>query len=192
METLTRFERDANNNLTYAPFEANGKTFRFIKPGGSIGIEKYKHYSDLKIIVGSGVAFPDLISGIMAHQSLLASDQPFSKIRTEAIVWADSMIKGLIDMSKTRYDKAFYLCSIFIYYDGDDPYKWDYDLAERMIQDWIAGGVDEQDLFFFAMQCVPGWSGILSELQADAQSEAERNAARSLVGILLSRREQDC
>lgn len=180
---LIQFSRDEAGNMTYEPFEANGKKFRFIKPGDPVGIEKWKYYEELKIVVGSGATFSQLINGLKAHKELLAADQPFAEIRAEAIVWADSMMKGLVDLSKSRYDKAFYLCSIFIYRDGTDPYEWSYDIAEEMIKDWAVARVDEQDLFFFAMLLIPAWQGIFKELQG----QAERNAARSLVDMLFDR-----
>lgn len=185
---LVKFERDAGGNMTFAPFMANGKKYRFIKPGDSIGIEKYTHYQQLKIVVGAGVAFPDLISGLIGHKKLLAGDQAFADIRAEAIVWTDSVIKGLVDLSKSRYDKAFYLCSLFIFEDGKDPFEWSYDIAEEMIEDWKTEGIDEQDLFFFAALLLPGWRMILNGLQSEVDSEAERNLARSLVGTLLEAR----
>ena len=174
------FDRDPNGNLTYEPFTANGKTFRFIKPGDPIGIAKWSEYQRLQIVVGGGVTFADLIVGLREHKKLLSSDQPFSDIRSEAIVWADSQIKGLIDLSQHRYDKAFYLATIFIYEDGTDPQLWDMNIAAKMVEDWAVGGVNEQDLFFFALNQVNGWSQFLVELQ----EQMGREAARSLVDIL--------
>lgn len=182
-QQIVRFDRDANENMTYAPFKANGKTYKFIRPGDPIGIEKWSEYQKLQIVVGGGVTFADLIVGLREHKKLLSSDQSFSEIRSEAIVWADSTIKGLIDMSQARYDKAFYLASIFIYEDGTDPYAWSMEIAGKMIEDWAVGRVDETDLFFFAMLQVPAWKAILSELS----EQVEREAARSLVGILLEK-----
>lgn len=180
---LIHFDRDPNGNMTFEPFKANGKTFRFIKPGDPIGIDKWSEYQKLQIVVGGGVTFADLIISLREHKKLLSSDQSFSEIRSEAIVWADSQIKGLIEMSQSRYDKAFYLATIFIYEEGTDPYAWDMDMAGRMIEDWKEGGINEQDLFFFAMLLIPAWRLILGELS----EEAERQAARSLVGTLLAK-----
>ena len=174
------FDRDPNGNLTYEPFTANGKIFRFIKPGDPIGIAKWSEYQRLQIVVGGGVTFADLIVGLREHKKLLSSDQPFSDIRSEAIIWADSQIKGLIDLSQHRYDKAFYLATIFIYEDGTDPQLWDMNIAAKMVEDWAVGGVNEQDLFFFALNQVNGWSQFLVELQ----EQMGREAARSLVDIL--------
>jgi len=180
---LIHFARDPNGNMTFEPFKANGKTYKFIKPGDPIGIDKWSEYQKLQIVVGGGVTFADLIVGLREHKKLLSSDQTFSDIRSEAIVWADSQIKGVIDLSQSRYDKSFYLATLFIYEDGADPYAWDMDMAGRMIEDWVSGGVNEQDLFFFAMLQVPAWRQILNELSL----ETERQAARSLVDILLQR-----
>ena len=179
-QEIVKFDRDENGNMTYAPFKANGKTFKFIKPGDPIGIAKWSEYQKLQIVVGGGVTFADLIVGLREHKKLLSSDQPFSEIRSEAIVWADSTIKGLIDMSQARYDKSFYLASIFIYEDGKDPYAWDMEIAGKMVEDWAVGRVSEEDLFFFALNQVEGWKQMLPELQ----DQMGREAARSLVAII--------
>lgn len=182
-QEIVKFDRDENGNMTYASFKANGKKYKFIKPGDPIGIAKWSEYQKLQIVVGGGVTFADLIVGLREHKKLLGSDQPFSEIRSEAIVWADSTIKGLIEMSQARYDKAFYLASIFIYEDGKDPYAWDMEMAGTMVEDWAVGRVSEEDLFFFAMLQIPAWQAILSELQ----ERTEREAARSLAGIILEK-----
>ena len=182
-QEIVKFDRDENGNMTYAPFKANGKTFKFIKPGDPIGIAKWSEYQKLQIVVGGGVTFADLIVGLREHKKLLSSDQPFADIRSEAIVWADSTIKGLIDMSQSRYDKAFYLASIFIYEDGKDPYAWDMEIAGKMVEDWAIGRVSEEDLFFFAMLQIPAWRAIFQELS----ERAEREAGRSLAAILLAK-----
>ena len=182
-QEIVKFDRDENGNMTYAPFKANGKTFKFIKPGDPIGIAKWSEYQKLQIVVGGGVTFADLIVGLREHKKLLSADQPFSEIRSEAIVWADSTIKGLIDMSQARYDKSFYLASIFIYEDGKDPYAWDMEIAGKMVEDWAVGRVSEEDLFFFAMLQIPAWRAIFQELS----ERAEREAGRSLAAILLAK-----
>lgn len=179
---LVSFDRDANGNMTYKPFTANGTRYNFIKPGDPIGIDKWTEYQRLQIVVGGGVSFNDLILGLREHKKILSSDQPFSDIRSEAIIWADSQIKGLIDLSQSRYHKSFYLASLFIYEEGTDPYLWSMDIANKMLEDWAIGAVNEQDLFFFAMLQIPAWSQIFDELS----EQAGREAARSLVGILLN------
>jgi len=182
-KSIVTFSRDQSGVLTYEPFTANGKKFKFIKPGDPVGIAKWGKFNTLSIIVGSGVTFSELVSGLNAHQKILGSDKPFSEIRTEAIVWCADMKKGIIDLSKNRRDPALYLASLFIYRDGEHPFEWTEEAADEMIKDWEVGHVSEQDLFFFALSQVPAWSAILKELQA----QANENAARSLVDTILMR-----
>ena len=121
---ITNLERDQNGGLTYAPFVANGKKYRFIKPGDPIGIKKWTMYEQLKVVVGTGKTFGEIATYLKDHKALLGSDKPFADIRVEAILETDSMQKSIVELSKERYNQAFYLCSIFIYLDGSDPYTW--------------------------------------------------------------------
>jgi hypothetical protein len=182
-QEIVKFDRDENGNMTYAPFKANGKTYKFIKPGDPIGIAKWSEYQKLQIVVGGGVTFADLIVGFREQKKFVAGNHTLEDLRSELIVWFDSQIKGLIDMSQARYDKAFYLASIFIYEDGKDPYEWNMEMAGEMVENWAVGRVSEEDLFFFAMLQIPAWRQIFQELS----EKAEREAARSLVAIILEK-----
>lgn len=171
---LVKFERDAGGNMTFAPFMANGKKYRFIKPGDSIGIRKWQEYEKLKIVSGTGRTFAEIVAALKEISLLAASDKDFSEIRAELIVTVDSLRKSILDLSKERYSKFFYLCTIFIYQDGKDPMEWDMDTATEMIDDWETEGIDEQDLLFFSLMLIPGWQATFKELQEKAEKEAER------------------
>ena len=179
IKEIVSLERDNNGNLAYTPFMANGRLYRFIKPGNPIGIDKWTVYGQMKVVVGSGKTFSDLVAYFRGHKKLLGADKPFAEIRTEAIIATDSMEKGILEMSKARYDQAFFLCSIFIYRDGTDPYAWDVETATEMIADWAEERISENDLFFFAMLLTPGLMQTLSELR----EEAEKQTAESLGDI---------
>lgn len=171
---IKKLARDANGGLSYEPFTANGNTYRFIRPGDPIGIRKWTEYEKLKIVVGTGQTFAGIVQGYQQMNDLLGADKEFAKIRTEAILLNDSYKKAVLDMSKDRYNKAFYLCTIFIYRDGDDPYKWDLNTAESYISDWVEENISEQDLFFFAMLLTPGFSKIFQDLKKEADEQAEK------------------
>lgn len=153
---------------------ANGVKYRFIKPGDPIGIRKWTEYEKMKVVAGVGKTFAEMVKYLKDHKSLLGGDTPFEKIRVEAILATDSVQKGILEMSKERYNKAFFLCSLFIYPDGTDPYTWDADKATEMIEDWEAERISEIDLFFFASLLIPGYRQTFKELQ----EEAERVTAR--------------
>lgn len=169
-------EKDANGALTYAAFVANGVTYKFIKPGDPIGIRKWTIYEQMKVVVGTGKTFGEIATYFKDHKTLLGADKPFAEIRVEAILATDSMQKAIVEMSKDRYNHAFYLCSIFIYAEGSDPYEWDMETATQMITNWREERISEIDLFFFASLLIPGFRQTFKELQ----EEAERQTARLL------------
>lgn len=169
-------ERDQNGGLAYTPFTANGNTYRFIKPGDPVGPKKWTMYEQMKVVFGTGKTFSELATHFKDHKALLGADKPFADIRVEAILATDSMQRSIVEMSKERYNQAFYLCSIFIYREGSDPYEWNMDMAKEMIDDWAEERINEHDLFFFAFLLTPGLRQIYEELQV----EAERLMAESL------------
>ena len=163
--------------LTYEPFEANGHRYCFIRPGDPIGPKKWGYYTKLKVVAGTGQTFESIIEGFGQIMKLAGEDKRFADIRTEIILLADSYRKALLDMSKARFDKAFYLCSLLIYREGVVQYEWDMNTAERDINDWLEDRINEQDLFFFAMLLTPGFNRIFQELSEEAARQAERLSA---------------
>lgn len=171
---IKELPRDPNGNLSFEPFKANGHTYLTIRPGDPLGIEKWTEYQKLQIVVGTGRTFERIVRGYTELTDLLASDKPFAQIRAEAILLADSYKRAVLDMSKERVEKSLYLCTIFIYREGDDPYKWDIQTAERNIQDWKEANISEQDFFLFSVMLISEYSRILSDLQEKARQQAAR------------------
>ena len=171
---IKNLSRDPNGSLSYEPFTANGHKYCFIRPGDPLGIRKWTEYEKLKIVVGTGQTFAGIVEAFKLITDLAAQDKEFSKIRTELILLADSYRKGVLDMSKDRYNKAFYLCTIFIYREGDDPYQWDINTAESYIADWVEENMSEQDFFLFCKILIPGFSKVFQELNEQAAIQAAR------------------
>jgi hypothetical protein len=178
-KNIALLDRDGNGSLAYAPFTANGVKYKFIKPGDPIGIKKWTMYEQLKVVVGTGKTFGEIATYLKDHKALLGADRPFADIRVEAILETDSLQKSIVEMSKERYNQAFYLCSIFIYRDGSDPYAWDFETAGQMIEDWETERISEIDMFFFASLLIPGFRQIFKELQEEGERQTERLLAVS-------------
>lgn len=171
---IKNLPRDPNGNISYEPFDANGHRYFFIRPDDPKGIEKWTEYEKLKIVVGTGRTFENIVRGYQELQNLLGSDKPFAEIRTEAILLVDSYKKAVLDMSKERFDKSLYLCTIFIYRDGDDPHKWDMNRAEQYITDWKEERLNEQDFFLHSLVLIHAFSSTLQRLSEEAKVQAER------------------
>lgn len=115
-----------------------------------------------------------MYDALKSIQNLLSSDMPFHEIRQEAIISIHELTKGISSEGRARYNHAFYLCSIFIIRDGDEGKPWSFEMATDYIQDWEESGVNEQDLFFFALSLTSGLSGVLKKEREEVAKRLER------------------
>ena len=171
---IKKLARDPNGNLSYEPFEANGHRYCFIRPGDPIGMEKWTEYQKLEVVAGVARTFEAIVRGYKTLHDVLISPKPYEERVTEAILLVDSFRKAILDMSAERVSKAFYLCSIFIYREGEDPYFWDMATAERNIQDWRQERIDPMDFFLLSMLLINGFSRIFQDLKKEADTQTER------------------
>lgn len=169
---IRQLEKDQNGIIL--PFETSKGKYFVIQPGAPIGIQRWTEYERLKIVLGTGKSFSALIETIGNIEKLLGSDKPLADVRVEAILTLNSLRRGLVEMSKERYNQALYLATIFIYREGDDPLTWDFDRATEYIRDWAAEGLSEQDFFAFALSTVNGFREQLSKIQAEIRREEAR------------------
>lgn len=86
----------------------------------------------------------------------------------------NSMKAGVVEESKTRYNHAFYLCTIFCLVDDQKPHEWSMEKAEEIIKDWADNDVSEQDLFFFALQASSGIKAALKEQRDEIRERTEK------------------
>lgn len=169
---IRNLEKDAAGNLL--PFKTSKHAYNPIKVGAPIGIRRWTEYEKLRIVLGTGKTFSTLLEVIQSVELLLASDKPLPEIRLEAILTLNSLRRGLVDLSQSRFNQAFYLATIFIIREGDDPLNWSLELAERYIEDWASEGISEHDLFFFALNTVTGFREHYKIIKAELDREAER------------------
>lgn len=153
---IRHLETDANGVLL--PFETKKGRYNVIRPGEPLGVQRWTEYERLSIVMGTGQTFSALITALRGVEQLLGSDKPLAQVRTEAILTLNSLQRGLIDLSESRYNKALYQATIFVWRDGDDPLKWDMARATEYIEDWAEAGISEQDFFSFALATVTGFS----------------------------------
>ena len=156
------------------PFSTRKGKYYVIRPGEPLGIQRWTEYERLKIVLGTGKTFSALIEALAGIEKLLGSDKPFADIRTEAILTVNGLRRGLIELSKERYNYALYMATIFIYREGDDPLTWDMARATEYIEDWAGEGLSEQDFFSFAVATVTGLKEIYSALKREVEAETER------------------
>lgn len=158
------------------PFETKKGRYNIIRPGEPLGIQRFTEFEKMKIVFGMGKTVGDIVGALESIEKVLASDKPMADIRHEAILTLNSLRRGIVDTSKQRYNYALYLCTIFIWKDGDDRLKWDLATAEKYIEDWQAEGLNELDFFSFALAASSELHGHIRKLQAE---ESARQAVLS-------------
>jgi hypothetical protein len=178
-----RLPRDQQGVLL--PFSTKNHKYRVIRPGEPIGIARYLEYERLQIPTGLGTSFAEITDAIKRVETLLGSDGPLAEVRTEAILTLNSLRRGIIDLSRSRYSKALYMATIFIYRDGDNPKIWEMERATDYLNDWQEAGLSEQDFFMFSLAMVKGFTDRYNDLRA----EAERTAVK-LTGITTTETEE--
>jgi hypothetical protein len=160
------------------PFMANGAKFWPIPDGAPLGPIRWSQYEKMAIAVGFGRNFKSLIDALKEVRQLQYEDKPAAQIKMETSAMLDSILDAAFSVKNDRFAMGFYLASIFIVREGDDPAHWDAGVAQSMIDDWAAENVSEQDLFFFALGRVHGfkaaWKSQIDETRAKAAKSLER------------------
>lgn len=162
------------------PFKTKRGKYFVLRPGEPLGIQRWTEYERLKIVLGTGKTFSALIEALHGVEKLLGTDNPLADIRVEAILAINGLRRGLIELSKERYNYALYMATVFIYREGDDPLTWSMDKATEYIEDWAGEGLSEQDFFSFAVATVTGLKKIYSDIKREMDKEAERLSGISL------------
>lgn len=164
--------KDQNGIIT--DFETAKHKYRVIMPGKPLGIVRFTAYESMKIVFGTGNTFEGLMSALERLEKTLGGDQPFAEIRVDSILLVNSLRRGVLDMSKARFNQALYLASVFIYREGDDPNEWNFETATDYISDWAENGLSEQDFFFFAATVTSGFLQFYRKARAANIAEMER------------------
>ena len=157
------------------PFTTKRGKYFVIRPGEPLGIQRWTEYERLKIVLGTGKTFSALIESLYAVEKLLADrTKTQQEVTLEAILTINTLRRGLVELSKERYNYALYMATVFIYREGDDPLTWSMDKATEYIEDWAGEGLSEQDFFSFAVATVTGLKKIYNDLKQEMDKETER------------------
>lgn len=160
------------------PFTANGKKFYPLPDGAPIGPTRWSAYEKMSIVLGFGRTFKSLIDEIKAVKQLQYDDKPAGQIKLETSALIQSILDAAFSVKNDRFTMGFYVASIFIVREGEDPARWDASLAESMIADWAAENLSEQDLFFFALRKVNGYKAAWKKHASEQQKAAGELLAR--------------
>ena len=169
MTTIRTLETDGTGVLV--PFKTEKHKYNVIRPGEPMGISRWTEYTKLSIVLGTGKTLSALIEAFKEIELLAVENRKYEELKLDIVLLANSHRRGLIELSKARYDYGLYQASLFIVREGDEGKDWSYDLANEYIDDWKADGISEQSLFFFAIKTVVGLSEQVSKLKEEASRQ---------------------
>lgn len=172
IQSIQRLETGPDGNLL--PFSTKKANYIPIKPGSPVGIARWTIFESLSVVLGFGMTFSQLLDRLHVIELELAADKPFAEIRRDSILMLNSIRRGIVDMSKSRYSQALYVATIFILQEGEDRWTWTIERADAIIEDWAKSGISEEDLFFFAFATVTGLKEQLKKVKAEIRLEEEK------------------
>jgi hypothetical protein len=161
---MAQIALEVDNAGNLKDFATPTAQYRVIPLGSPLGINRYTAWRKLCAGFGVGQTPTDIIEGFRKIQLLILDDKKLAEVRRDIVLLTDSYIKGVVEMTRRRFDQAFWVCSCFIYREGDDPNQWDDKKAERDIADWADSGVDENVLFFFAANKTSGMRQLFNDV----------------------------
>lgn len=166
---IRNLETDSSGVLL--PFKTIAHKYNIIRPGEPMGISRWTEYTKLSIVLGMGKTLAAVSEAFEQIEKLAAEERPFPEVRRDIILLSNSHRRGIIELSKARYDYGLYQASLFIIREGDEGKDWTMDMANEYIEDWKADGISELDLFFFATKTVSGLKTQVEKLRAEVEKQ---------------------
>lgn len=174
--TKINLEFDPAGNML--PFSTGKHSYTPIQIGTPVGFKRWTEYEKMQAVVGIGKSFSSIVETDSEVINLLSSEKPYAVRISEAILTLGSRRKGVIEMSKARFTQAAYMATLFIIQDGDpNPLDWSEEKAGKIVQDWQESGVNEQQMFFFALSIVSGFSTHFQKIKSEIEEREERLSA---------------
>lgn len=167
---VIHLERDDAGNIL--PFKTPAHSYTPIPIGTPMGIYRWTQYERISVALGTAKTFEQWQDFLSNHEKLLASDKGFAEIRLQAILEVNSVRRSMIEMSQARFSMGFYMGTVLIVQDGDpSPLEWSIQKADAMIDDWAKHGVSEQDMLFFCLAMVVGFSAFYQREREKAKAQ---------------------
>ena len=156
------------------PFTTAKHKYTPLKPGAPIGPRRWTQFDKLKIALGVGQTFEHFITALKQIELELAGEKPLAEVRLNSLLLVNSLRRAIVEKSRARYSTAFYVCTLFILRDNEPVTQWSVESAEEMIEDWANAGINEDDLFFFALNMVSGFKKAFQNTKDELAAEAAK------------------
>lgn len=161
---VKKLPRDNDGNISKF-FTANGKEYKITHFDNGVPIERYMAYERLSLGFAYDASFQTMHDNLEDIGKLLNRILAGDSTANVGMVWAalSSMKDGLKSVKGSRFNRAMYVCTIFIIEEGEDVSTWDSSIAERKIENWSKEGYGVQDFFYLAIGSIQGLNDALKK-----------------------------
>ncbi len=138
-------------------FIANGNKYTIRSADDGIGIMRFSQLQKMGSVVGYDATFDNQFKNWGELENIILSDEPISSIKKKSLLHISAVRDGLLEATKSKYQYAFYLCTLFIVREGEDLSTWSNSEAEAKINDWNIEQIHEQDFLSLALVTIPNF-----------------------------------
>lgn len=170
----TIFKKDeAGKNSLIREFEGvSGKKYTISGVNDGLNIVRLTWLRKLAVEVGSGLSFDEIYKALNDAQNKVRDLLIGKMDLTEYVMLLEEKKDALVLISEKRFDTAFYYCSLFINYEGEDVTEWSFESANAKIEDWKE--YDANDFLALALNTLNGYSALYSQQLAQQAKRIER------------------
>lgn len=138
-------------------FTANGKKYIIRGVDEPLGILRFSQMQKFGGILGYNASFQAVLDNVNKYDELVLADEPFHTIKKKIVLHTKAIVDGFLTVNADRYEKAFYLATLFICEEGEDLSNWSKSHADQKISDWNKEGLNEVDFLSLALVRIAGF-----------------------------------
>lgn len=146
-------KRIINDGVLPSEFMANGTKYFILPIDKVFTVDRMVAYQNLELMFASSRTPTELKQAFLEFKEITLSmmhegtrKQATEKLLRHSLNCIDSF-KGEFT---SRYPQALYICTLFIVCEGEDLGKWDFETADKKIDDWAKERLNVIDFFAIA------------------------------------------
>lgn len=168
MNEIKRLPRNPDGSIK-SEFTANGRNYKIRTATDGLGCYRFSKMNQFGVILGANIDFKSYVEFLNEVSDLQLSDSPAANIKKKTIKLCTLQEAKVLQFDADRYEKAFYLASIFVVRDDEDLRHWSMELAKQKIDDWNTEGLHEDDFLELALGTVPQFSSAYKQANSKAK-----------------------
>ena len=155
-----RLPQDENGYLPVFETDEN----KYFVRANHITPRRWTFFELIAAEISAGRSVSELGGWVDAHRKLLNAYPRGKSEFNEIVLHLEELAEAMQSVSKHRFNRALYLCTLFCVTEGEDLTTWSEEIAEAKIDDWNKYGFSVFDFFRLAAIFTPQLSKELIDI----------------------------